>query len=103
MNRDTRQFEDPALELAVRAALSKPRDDLLDDDLQRLQSLHATNCGLVSLRGIEQCVNLRSLSLNGNRISDLEPTSGLQRLEILQLQHNRLDSVTPLAGLSRLV
>lgn len=54
------------------------------------------------LRGIEHCVNLRGLHLDGNHIRSLLPLAGLDRLTELWLVDNDVSNLKPLAGLTAL-
>ena len=54
------------------------------------------------LSGIQHCVNLRGLHLDGNSIRSLLPLAGLTRLTELWLVGNDVGTVTPLAGLTEL-
>ena len=47
-------------------------------------------------------VNLRSLDLSSNEISDLSPLSGLTNLETLSLWNNEISDLSPLSGLVNL-
>ncbi len=55
-----------------------------------------------NLSGIEHCVNLRHLGLDGNHVRSLRPLAGLDRLEELWMVQNDVIDVKPLAGLSSL-
>ncbi len=55
-----------------------------------------------NLAGLEWAVNLTSLDLGNNRISDVTSLSGLTKLTDLTLLGNGISDVTPLAGLTSL-
>ncbi len=55
-----------------------------------------------NLAGLEWAVNLTSLDLGNNRVSDLTPLSGLTKLTALELGRNQISDVTSLSGLTHL-
>lgn len=67
--------------------------------LPELQYLSMSNCGLSTLAGIENAVNLKDLDLSGNSIRNLTPLASLFHLQELDLSHN---AVTDLSNLSNL-
>ena len=55
------------------------------------------------LTGIEYCVNLYHLDLDGNQISDISPLSGLTNLGILGLGGGiQISDISPLSSLTNL-
>ena len=64
-----------------------------------LGSLYLTDADIEPL---EYMVNLRSLDLRQNQLTDLTPLAGLTQLESLELWGNDLSDLTPLAGLTNL-
>jgi len=94
---------DPALKLQLRWALDL-RDEvvhryILDTDLARLRFFIANDTGISNLTGLEYCVNLQLLNLEGNEISDLTPIANLSLLNTLFLGGNNIEDITPLAEL----
>lgn len=51
-----------------------------------------------SLKGLEYAVNLKSLDLSGNQITDLTPLAGLTNLTYLDLSDNQITDLQPLEG-----
>ncbi|RHO53393.1 hypothetical protein DW094_11640 [Ruminococcaceae bacterium AM07-15] len=51
-----------------------------------------------SLEGLQYAVNLKSLDLSGNQITDLTPLAGLTNLTYLDLSDNQITDLTPLEG-----
>lgn len=78
-------IKDPALNACIQSALSKQGAS----DLEQINTLKCHNKGIESLDGIEQLVNLESLSLFNNQISQADLTQ-LKRLEMLNLANNDL-------------
>ena len=99
------RFEDPNLEIMVRAKLEIQIAELTDSDLLRLDSLQCivTPDKVVSLEGIENCKNLIFLGMSVEQISDISPVSTLVKLKRLDLDQNRLIAdISPLSGLTEL-
>jgi PKD repeat protein len=89
-------FPDPALEAAVSSALGIPPEAMSRAALGSLPGLVANTCGISDLTGIEYCVNLGSLDLGGNQITDISPLSGLTQLSLLSLCGNQIDDISAL-------
>lgn len=99
------RFEDPNLEITVRAALKKRVEELSENTLLALDSLHSliTPQRISSLRGIEHCKNLYFLEMGLQDISDISPLASLTKLKRLGLdQNHKISDITPLAGLTEL-
>ena len=119
------EFEDSNLEAAVREALDRPSDPLVDVDVLGLGTLNATNSGIADLGGIEaleglsflqlfgnditditplrELTRLTNLSLGGSEISDLEPLEDLVNLTSLSLHDSGIDDLTAVSGFTQLV
>lgn len=96
-------FADTHLDSAFRAIFGKPSGDIMLSDLRAHDGMVANGAGIVNLGGLEQWVNLRTLGLASNDISDLSPLSGLHKLLYLGLTDNKLTDISPLAGLDSLL
>ena len=120
-------FHDRALHVAVARALGVPvtkGDDgtlllqgpIRASQMASLRRLDLTGLGIADLRGLEFATNLETLSLAGNRVSELSPLApatvafgdaigspvGLKRLEHLSLDFNPVSDLGPLAELVNL-
>ena len=94
---------DQALEGAVRQALGIGPIELIRCDLaQDLTELTARELVISRLGGLEGFVNLQSLDLFQNQISDIAPLAGLTNLEFLFLNGNLISDIALLAGLTNL-
>nr|VFK56040.1 MAG: hypothetical protein BECKTUN1418D_GA0071000_104010 [Candidatus Kentron sp. TUN] len=72
---------DPILRRYINRALGRnSADSLSRSDLLRLTGLIAPDAGITDLTGLEAAENLEVVDLNGNRIADLSPLSGLENL-----------------------
>ena len=96
------EFQDAALETAVRQALGKEYGDITATDMAGLTSLTAYHAGVSNLVGLEYAVNLTDLRIGGNNISDLRPLSQLANLNTLDVFGNIIEDITPLQGLTNL-
>lgn len=98
-------FPDPNLEAAIRQAIGKPKGVIYQSDLNGLTELTNTYTGtrgITNLAGIEHCINLTYLVLEGNHISDISPLAGLTSLGTLTLRNNPVSDISPLSGLVHL-
>ena len=95
-------FSDPNLESAIRKAIGKLEGPLLPSELENLTEIYAENMNIKSLDGIQFCVNLRCLYLQGNQISDISPLRGLTELTELDLRSNYIHNLEPLSLLTNL-
>ena len=63
---------------------------------EAVTSLVCSGPGITSLTGIEQFLNLTSLNLKDNQISDFSPLTGLVKLQTLNLENTNLSNVSAL-------
>jgi hypothetical protein len=89
---------------AVRAELfGNTGRSLRPEDLLVLDGeLILDEADIEDLSGVEYCVNVNSLDLSRNRISELRPLAGLTNLQTLMLADNEISDVDPLAALEGL-
>ena len=83
------EFHDANLKAAVETELGIM--DPTPADILSLIDLNARQSAITNLSGLEFALNLRSLWLGRNHISDIYVLSGLVHLEHLELSDNRLD------------
>ena len=107
--KDLSPFRDPNLRAVVEMALNKPPDaPITADDLASLEVLRAgagfgNSKNIQDLTGLELAINLTTLTLDYNPISDLSPIAGLVRLKHLDIQSlEPVPDLSPLAGLVNL-
>ncbi len=102
---DVVDFADNILEDLVREALRQPRGELTENDLESLRELkyepESSSSSVESLEGLQFAVNLESLGLPDNSVSDLSPLSALVQLRNLDLAKN--DNITDISVLQNLV
>lgn len=93
-------FADSALESVVRAIVQKPDGDLMPADLLGVTQIEAAHRGIHSLDGLQYCVSLHRLNLQGNAVPDLGPLAGLAQLSDLDASDNQVSDVGPLSDLT---
>jgi len=97
------QFADQNLEMAIRDAIRKSEGAIRKSDLEGLVHLRARRINIAELNGIEHCINLQFLDLDGNRqIIDISPLSKLTKLRHLDLDANQIIDISPLSRLTNL-
>ena len=95
-------FPDPGLEAVIRDTIGKPTGDIHYIDLIELTKLDAEDWSIISLEGIEYCVNLTWLDMHDNEIVDISALEDLINLTSLELSNNRIVDISPLSGLTSL-
>lgn len=70
--------------------------------LPALRQLDLSDCGLSTIAGLENAVNLTDLNLSGNSIRNLTPLASLFHLQELDLSHNAVTDLTNLSNLAYL-
>lgn len=97
-------IKDPRLEIYIRFALKNTTGNI---DFLALDSLSTANIlvkKVLHLDGIENCINLKYLSMSNQRILNLSPLKNLNNLNYLQLDQNRIiTDVNPLSNLTKLL
>jgi Leucine-rich repeat (LRR) protein len=89
-------YPDPNLEVAVREAINKPTGPIYPSDLVGLTLFYAPSRNIINLTGLEHFINVRSLNLGSNQISDISPLANLTSLTFLNLSHNEIRDISPL-------
>ncbi|MCY3736536.1 MAG: leucine-rich repeat domain-containing protein [Gemmatimonadaceae bacterium] len=94
---------DAGLRAAIADRLGKAGGDpITAREIMALSHLYAFNADIVELTGLEYAINLATLQLGHNRVSDLTPLAGLKNLTALSLGLNSISDLTPLGGLINL-
>jgi hypothetical protein len=93
-------FADPNLKAAVENALGVSDPTLAD--MLALTDLQAEAGGITCLGGLEHAVNLQSVSLAENHISDISVLAELTNLTTLSLQYNQISDISGLIHRSNL-
>ena len=101
------EIPDVILRKAVERALGKAAGDPITrremENLEYLNHLGVWGRGMVrQLDGMEHAINLHTLLLDYNAISDVSPLAGLRTLTDLQLGRNEVADVSSLVGLTAL-
>lgn len=86
-------FEDANLESEIRLLIDNPDSIILKNQLESISVLNLQDKNIVSLKGIENLINLRELNLENCDVNDLSPLSYLEKLEKLNLRNNQILSL----------
>ena len=70
--------------------------------LPNLQDLNLSRCGLSTLSGLENAIELSYLDLSENSVRNLSPLSSLLRMQELDLSHNAVTDLTQLTNMAHL-
>ena len=81
---------DPHLAAAIRETLEHLGGALSREDLALLSDLNLAGRSICSLEGLDHAVNLRTLNLTRNRVSDLGPIKGLRLIRAASFAGNDL-------------
>lgn len=114
---DIVSFPDKNLEVAIRNALfiegirsndealsKKPQDEAITKaDLAKLTIMEAVGKNIISIDGLEYCVNIKELYLPENQITDIRNISSLTNLTKLHLGVNQISDISPIASLTNLI
>jgi internalin A len=93
-------FTDPNLEAAVRKQVFAKRENkepLTAEDVANVAVIDGKGLGIKNLSGLEKCVQLASITVPNNQITDIKALAGLARLQFLDLGQNQVADITPLA------
>ncbi len=93
-------FADENLKAAVEEELWT--SDPTPTDMLGLTFLYAVSEGIASLQGLEYALNLKSLDLSCNEISDISVLSGLSKLQTLVIDNCLITDLSPLSTLYKL-
>lgn len=87
-------FADPALEACVLATKQ--------EFVENVHSLICNNKGIVSLEGIEELTELKTLFVSFNQIQNVDPISSLNKLKALYINGNEITDISALSNLTQL-
>lgn len=83
------QFSDQNFEAAVRKAISKPKGEILADDVAAILELDLRGENIATLQGIEYFTSLERLSCEGNQLTVLDVKQN-SALKYLSCDYNQL-------------
>lgn len=92
-------FDDPNLNTCI-------QNEIADNDWKYVDEVNILSCpnsNISNLGGIEKLVNLFSLDLAFNQISDIMPLANLTSLKYFTIGNNQISDITPLANLTSLI
>lgn len=95
-------FKDKNLEQQIRDNINKPTGNIYKSDVEKITHLKADNENIQDISGIENLVNLKKLSLTGNKITNLKPLKDMINLTNLNLDNNEINDISVLRNLTNL-
>ncbi len=93
------RFPDARLDAVLRAALGIPSASIRVADSESLTVLDGSEAGISNLAGLEYAVNLETLLLESNDLTDIAEIGFLRKLRTLNLRDNAITAISPLAAL----
>ena len=94
-----------AVKEIIRNGSNKPKGEITQKDYERIHSLRLLDKEIGDLKAspvFQYAINLESLNLYDNRISNLAPISKLSKLSWLNLGRNQIKDLSPLKSLLHL-
>jgi hypothetical protein len=88
---------DANLRTAIRKALNNPQGTIHTYQLEAIAVLEAPQMGISDVTGLEYCISLHLINLEGNNISDLAPlvaNRGLAQGDFIYLRDNPLNNAS---------
>lgn len=79
-----------------------PEDDILHSELNKINKINAYDEDIISLKGLEMCVNLTDVNLNDNYIYDITPLTSLSNLKKLKLNLNFIKNIPDISKMLNL-
>ena len=104
-NNLTDDIDEPAVENAMRAALGLEDGEVMTAEMAAtIKTLTITGGDMLhgSLRGLEYCTGLESLTLENGQVEDLKYLKELSNLKELHLAGNNITDLSTIAGLTKL-
>lgn len=104
-NNLTDDIDEPAVENAMRAALGLEDGEVMTAEMAAtIKTLTITGGDMLhgSLRGLEYCTGLESLTLENGKVEDLKYLKELSNLKELHLAGNNITDLSSIAGLTKL-
>lgn len=87
-------IEDPNLESFIRKKINKPEGILLSSDVEKVEYLSTYGKEIITLNGIEQLSNLRSIELNNSKVSDISALIELENLTDIRIYDGNVSDIS---------
>ncbi|MBU3181425.1 leucine-rich repeat domain-containing protein [Clostridium psychrophilum] len=94
------KIQDVNLENVVRKMIDKPEGKIYKSDVKDITALDATGKNIKDISGIQNLVNLKTLTLEKNSISNIEPLAQLTNLEELNLDNNDIKDISAIKNIT---
>jgi len=100
-------FPDPVLDSIVRSQIGKPTGDIYKSDLTVIATIlnnWPTDVAsqIDNLEGVQYCVNLKSLEIVKNNVSDISMLASLTHLQDLNIWYNNVSDIDPIQSLTNI-
>lgn len=96
-------IQDPELKSVLNGILGQDSHEKISkSQLAQIEKIESKNGSISNLDGLQYCINLSFLNLNGNQISDISSLSNLINLKYLYLERNQISDVSSLSNLTNL-
>ncbi len=100
-------FPDPVLNSIIRSQIGKPTGDIYESDLTTIATVQnnwptSVASKIANLEGIQYCVNLKSLEILNNNVSDVSVLASLTYLQDLNIWYNNVSDITPIQNLTNI-
>jgi len=93
-------ISDPNLRTAIEDALGKAAGEVITvEDMATLVDLNAESMNIQNITGLDFAINLNSLQIRNNFISDISPLAGLTQLTGLWFANNKISDISSLSEL----
>ncbi len=97
-------IQDPELKSVLNGILGQaPHEKISKAQLAQIEKIESKNRNISNLDGLQYCINLSLLNLNGNQISDISALSNLINLRYLYLEGNRISDISSMKKLTKLI
>ncbi len=98
-------FPDPVLDSIIRKQIGKPTGNIYQSDLTIIATIQNNwppdvADKIFNLEGIQYCINLRSLEIVNNAVSDISMLASLTHLQDLNIWSNNVSDITPIKNLT---
>lgn len=100
-------FPDPVLNSIIRAQIGKPAGDIYESDLTTIATISnnwpsSAASKIANLEGVQYCVNLKSLEIINNNVSDVSMLASLTHLQDLNIWSNNVSDISPIQNLTNI-
>jgi internalin A len=96
------EIKDPLVEEIIRKSLRKKTGPISEKDLLKITSLSLSKSKITDISVLAKCGNLQRLDLSYFEIKDLNPLSGLIKLDYVKIYKNKVHDISGLSKIKSL-